>query len=72
MSLSESEKLSRAIKTLRPDTDFTVRGNLNNEETFNNIEWHTGVDEIGSAVFTKTCPYSEITWIKVKEEMDKL
>jgi len=72
MSLSETDKLCYAIKILRPDTDFTIRGNLNNEETFNNIEWHTGVDEIGSAIFTKTNPYSEITWIKVKEEMDKL
>ena len=72
MSLSEIDKLCRAIKTLRPNTDFTVRSNLANEENFNNIEWITAVDEIGSAVFTKTCPHSEITWTKVKEEMDKL
>jgi hypothetical protein len=72
MSLSKAEKLSRAIKTLRPNTACTIRGILGDEETFNNIEWHTGVDEIGSATFTKTCPYSEITWTKVKEEMDKL
>jgi hypothetical protein len=49
MSLSKAEKLSRAIKTLRPDTAYTIRGILGDEETFNNIEWHTGVDEIGSA-----------------------
>jgi hypothetical protein len=72
MSLSETDKLCYAIKILRPNTDFTIRGNVANEEVFNNIEWTTGVDEIGSAIFTKTCPYSEITWTAVKEEMDKL
>ena len=72
MSLSETDKLCYAIKILRPNTEFTIRGNVANEEVFNNIEWTTGVDEIGSAIFTKTCPYSEITWTKVKEEMDKL
>ena len=38
----------------------------------NKIEWTTGVDEIGSTIFTTTNPHSEITWTKVKEEMDKL
>jgi len=72
MILTELEKLCRAIQTVKPNTSFTVRGNVANEETFNNIEWNTGVDEIGSAVFTKTCPHSEITWDKVSEEMLKL
>ena len=72
MSLSETDKLCYAIKTLRPNTEFTIRGNVANEEVFNNIEWATGVDDIGSAVFTTTCPHSEITWTKVSEEMSKL
>ena len=72
MNLSQTEKLARAIKILRPDTAFTIRGNEATEEIFNNIEWITGVDEIGSATFTTTCPYSEITWTAVQTEMDKL
>jgi len=72
MIVSEIEKLCRAIHTLKSDTSFTVRGNVANEETFNKIEWTTGVDEIGSTIFTKTCPHSEITWDKVSEEMSKL
>ena len=44
-----------------------------NEEDFNNkITWNTGVDESGTAITTETCPHSEITWTKVKAEMDKL
>ena len=72
MIVTEINKLCSAINTLKPNTSFTVRGNVANEEAFNNIEWTTGVDEIGSTVFTKTCPHSEITWTKVKAEMDKL
>jgi len=72
MIVTEINKLCSAINTLKPNTSFTVRGNVANEEAFNNIEWTTGADEIGSTVFTKTCPHSEITWTKVKAEMDKL
>ena len=72
MIVTEIEKLIKAIHTLKSDTSFTVRGNVANEETFNKIEWTTGVDEIGSTIFTTTNPHSEITWTKVKEEMDKL
>ena len=72
MILTEVEKLCRAIQTVKPNTQFTFRGNVANEENFNKIEWTTGVDEIGSATFTTTNPHSEITWTKVKEEMDKL
>ena len=32
----------------------------------------SGVDEIGSAIQSTTCPHSEITWTKVSEEMSKL
>ena len=37
----------------------------------NNVTWNTGVDG-EKAVTTKINPHSEITWTKVKEEMDKL
>jgi hypothetical protein len=37
----------------------------------NNVQWVTG-DNDGTAITTGTCPHSEITWAKVKEEMDKL
>tara|TARA_R100000908_G_scaffold57190_1_gene32885 strand:+ start:314 stop:532 length:219 start_codon:yes stop_codon:yes gene_type:complete len=72
MSLSETDKLCKAIHILKPDTQFTVRGNVINEETFNNIEWNTGVDGIGGAVSTTTNPHSELSWSAVKTEIDKL
>jgi len=43
------------------------------EEYFNNnIEWKTGVDSNGITTSTTTNPHSELTWTKVKAEMDKL
>ena len=43
-----------------------------NENDFNNnVQWVTGENN-GTAITTGTCPHSEITWTKVKEEMDKL
>ena len=47
-------------------------GDIETEEDFNNIEWVTGADENGDAITTTTNPHSELTWTKVKAEMDKL
>ena len=64
--MTDNEKLFKAISILKSDAPLVFRGNVVNEETFNKIEW----DVDGS--FTTTNPHSEITWTKVKEEMDKL
>ena len=64
--MTDNEKLFKAISILKSDAPLVFRGNVVNEETFKTIEW----DVDGS--FTTTNPHSEITWIKVKEEMDKL
>ena len=70
------EKLHKAITTLKSDAEYTFDYNRNNivvnEETFNTIKWKTGEDENEFAILTDTNPHSEITWTKVKEEMDKL
>ena len=60
------DKLFSSIETLKPNTPLVFRTSVVTEETFNTIEWE--VD--GS--FTTTNPHSELTWIKVKAEMDKL
>jgi hypothetical protein len=39
---------------------------------FNKVRWVTGESSDGTAIETTTNPHSEITWTKVKEEMDKL
>jgi len=70
--ITETDKLDTALNILKDGVFYTFRGIVVNEETFNTIEWATGVDEIGSTVFTTTNPHSEITWTKVKAEMDKL
>ena len=67
-------KFSTAINNLKANVEWTYNANneLNSEEEFNKILWNTGVDSNGSAIQSTTCPHSEITWTKVKEEMDKL
>tara|TARA_A100001391_G_C4915754_1_gene237715 strand:+ start:410 stop:634 length:225 start_codon:yes stop_codon:yes gene_type:complete len=70
------EKLYKAITTLKSDAEYVFNYNEDNivvnEETFNTIKWKTGEDENEFAILTDTNPHSEITWTKVKEEMDKL
>ena len=71
--MTNLEKFWKAVLIVKPNTQLTVRGDVTSEEEFNNnIEWNTGVDENGRAITTNTCPHSELTWTKVKEEMDKL
>ena len=65
-------KLVEAIGNLKPDAVFSIKGkDGKEEEAFNDIDWVTG-EENGTAIVTKTNPHSELTWEKVKEEMDKL
>ena len=70
--MTENEKFFTAILTLRPNTELSLLGKIENENDFNNnVTWNTGVDG-EKAIVTKTNPHSEITWTKLKEEMDKL
>ena len=72
--IEDINKFSTAINNLKANVEWTYNANneLNSEEEFNKILWNTGVDDNGSAIQSTTCPHSEITWTKVKEEMDKL
>jgi hypothetical protein len=71
--MTDAEKFWAALNTVRADTKCFVNGKVLTEENFNNnIQWETGVDSNGMAITTSTCPHSEITWTKVKAEMDKL
>jgi|TARA_R100000742_G_C4236148_1_gene56721 hypothetical protein len=75
MSRHENEiKFLTAVQNLKPDTGYVIRNKSpETEEEFNsNIEWVTGKTETDSAILSKTNPHSELTWTKVKEEMDKL
>jgi len=65
-------KFNSAINTLKSGTQYVASDNIVNENDFENkIQWVTGENN-GIAITTGTCPHSEITWTKVKEEMDKL
>jgi len=66
------DKFYTAVKTLKPNTEMTWSGEIETENDFNKVQWKTGEDSNGAMISTTTCPHSEITWAKVKEEMDKL
>ena len=67
------DKFWKALFTLKADVQVSGSGEILTEEDFNNLDWVIGVAEDGqTAITSKTNPHSEITWTKVKEEMDKL
>ena len=64
--MDDRYKLLKAIENIKSSAKCVFSGTIVNEETFNTIEW-----EVNES-FTKTNPHSEITWTKVKEEMDAI
>mgnify|MGYP003113189421 FL=1 len=70
--MDNSQKFIVAVRTLKSDVEFITNEDITSQTTFNTVSWVTGTDENGSAITTTTCPHSEITWTKVKEEIDKL
>ena len=64
-------KLTQAIRNLKADTEFSWGGESpDNAENFKKIKWITY--ENGEAVINTINPHSELTWTKVKAEMDRL
>ena len=69
--ITDIDKLFNSIELLKPKTELTFSGEIVDENTYKTIDWKTG--EInGEGITTKTNPHAELTWTKVKEEMDKL
>jgi len=66
------DKFFKAVKILRPNTQMIWETPIETEENFNKVKWVTGVNSDNEAITTTTNPHSEITWTKVKAEMDKL
>tara|TARA_B100001250_G_C19407332_1_gene617452 strand:- start:128 stop:337 length:210 start_codon:yes stop_codon:yes gene_type:complete len=69
--MTNIEKFWTALFILKPNVEATVHGDILTEDDFNNINWITGVNG-DTAITTKSNPHSEITWTKLKTEMDKL
>ena len=70
--MNNNDKFASAVKTLKsPTPEYVFSGSMDNETVFNSVKWKTGEDDSGMAILSDTPP-SEITWTKVKEEMDKL
>ena len=65
-------KFNTAVQNLKADVGVVVYSDDMNEEIFNTkTKWETGIEN-GVAILSDTNPHSELTWTKVKEEMDKL
>ena len=65
-------KFFKAVSILKSNVELSFFGEITSESDFNKIDWVTGEDSDGISITTKTNPHSELTWTKVKEEMDKL
>ena len=65
-------KFVKAVRNLKANTEMAFYGEITTESEFKKVKWKTGEDSDGGMISTTTCPHSEITWTKVKEEMDKL
>ena len=73
MNKENISKVCKSILILKSDAEFSfVLDEITTEEHFNQIRWKTGEDSNGMSIDNTTCPHSEITWAKVKEEMDKV
>ena len=70
------DKFEKAIKNLKSTAEWSLNyeetDTTMNEVLFNKVHWITGKTSDDTAIVTTTNPHSEITWTKVKEEMDKL
>ena len=73
MDNQKNIKFIQALRNLKNDVQYIWRGTDINENQFNTkMEWVINTNNDGQAITTNTNPHSEITWTKVKEEMDKL
>ena len=62
-------KFSKAVNNLKFGSEYIFGGleDITTEKEFNTVRWKQDDNS-----FSTNNPHSEITWIKVKEEMDKL
>jgi hypothetical protein len=70
--MENNNKVCIAIQKIKPEAQFSFNVDIITEEDFNKIEWKTGVDNEGASILTTVNPHSELTWIKVNAEMDRL
>ena len=70
--MANTDKFLKAVRTLKSNAELSLIAPIENENDFKKVLWNTGVDSNGSAIQSTTCPHSEISWTKVKTEMDKL
>jgi len=60
----------KAILAVNPDVKFSIDGDLDTEDDYNNITWYNGVHENGSAIEGE--PDNKPTWAEVEVELTKL
>lgn len=70
--MTNTDKFIKAVKILKKGTEFSLVSPVDDESGYKKVLWNTGVDEIGSAIQSTTCPHAELSWSAIKTEMDKL
>tara|TARA_R100001509_G_scaffold82083_1_gene46212 strand:- start:340 stop:543 length:204 start_codon:yes stop_codon:yes gene_type:complete len=67
MSADKIEKFFKALFIVKDKVEIVTEGLVETEEDFNKIKWKQDDNS-----FSTNNPHSDITWTKVKAEMDKL
>ena len=67
MSADKIEKFFKALFIVKDKVEIVTEGLVETEEDFNKIKWKQNDNS-----FSTNNPHSDITWTKVKAEMDKL
>tara|TARA_R100001594_G_scaffold76967_1_gene111581 strand:+ start:534 stop:746 length:213 start_codon:yes stop_codon:yes gene_type:complete len=70
--MTNLEKFWKALWILKDGVQASVIGEVSSKKDFDKILWTIGEDNNGIAITTTDNPHSEITWTKLKAEMDKL
>jgi hypothetical protein len=66
------DKFYRAIKTLKADANYSYEGDIvSTEDQFNKVKWISNGDKANEETVYGDRPI-ELTWVAVKEQMDKL
>ena len=73
MDWGNTDKFSRAVRNLKPNTEYSFEGSdVTTEDAYNKVKWGTGKDSNEIAILSNTCPHSELTWAKVSAEINRI
>ena len=58
MDWGNTDKFSRAVRDLKPNTEYSFEGSdVTTEDAYNKVKWVTGKDSNEIAILSNTCPH---------------